>query len=217
MSLKTTPAIDRPREKLIARGAESLELEELIAAIIGRGTAGYDAIKIGKLVGQVLMTTTYTTKVSDLTHIPGMGDAKACQIVAALELARRFQPPNQKRATIRSPKDALPFVSQYRYDQQENFLVLTLTGAHEVINVRHITKGTLNNCQIHPREVFAGAIEDRAASIILVHNHPSGNLDPSEQDVLMTEELTKCGELLGVAVIDHIIIGPVDGYKSIDV
>lgn len=215
MDLRNTPDIDKPREKLIARGASALELEELIAAIIGRGTAGYDAVKIGKLVGKILMTYTYETTIRDLLHIPGMGEAKACQILAALELARRFPPPKMRKATIHTPKDVLPFVTQYRYDSQENFLVLTLTGAHEVINVRHITKGILDNCQVHPREVFAGAIEDRASSIILVHNHPSGNLEPSKQDLLMTEELKECGEILGITVLDHIVVGPVDDYHCI--
>ena len=93
MDLRNTPDIDKPREKLIARGTSALELEELIAAIIGRGTAGYDAVKIGKLVGKILMTYTYETTIRDLLHIPGMGEAKACQILAALELARRFPPP----------------------------------------------------------------------------------------------------------------------------
>ncbi len=215
MSLKDTPEIDKPREKLIARGASSLELEELIAAILGRGTVGHDAVKIGKMVGKVLMTYTYETTIRDLTEIPGMGEAKACQILASLELARRFPPPKMRKAVIRTPKDVLPFVNQYRYDNQENFLTITLTGAHEVVNVRLITKGILDNCQVHPREVFAGAIEDRASSIILVHNHPSGNMEPSRQDISMTEELTKCGEILGIPILDHIIVGPVDDYRSI--
>ena len=167
------------------------------------------------MVGKVLMTYTYETTIRDLTEIPGMGEAKACQILASLELARRFPPPKMRKAVIRTPKDVLPFVNQYRYDNQENFLTITLTGAHEVVNVRLITKGILDNCQVHPREVFAGAIEDRASSIILVHNHPSGNLEPSRQDISMTEELTKCGEILGIPILDHIIVGPVDDYRSI--
>lgn len=146
MSLKDTPEIDKPREKLMARGASSLELEELIAAILGRGTVGHDAVKIGKMIGKVLMTYTYETTIQDLTEIPGMGNAKACQILASLELARRFPPPKMRKAVIRTPKDVLPFVNQYRYDNQENFLTITLTGAHEVVNVRLITKGILDNC-----------------------------------------------------------------------
>ena len=215
MSLKNIPDIDKPREKLMSRGASSLELEELIAAILGRGTVGYDAVKIGKMVGKVLMTYTYETTIRDLLEIPGMGEAKACQILASLELARRFPPPKMRKAVIHTPKDVLPFVTQYRYDNQENFLTITLTGAHEVVNVRLITKGILDNCQVHPREVFAGAIEDRASSVILVHNHPSGNLEPSKQDIVMTEELKKCGEILGVPILDHIIVGPIDDYHSI--
>lgn len=215
VALKYIENIDKPREKLLARGAKALELEELIAVIIGKGSVGNDALKIGKLIAKALLTYTYEITIRDLLYIPGMGEAKACQILAALELARRFPPPNQRKAKVMHPSDVLPFVTQYRYDPQENFIVISLTGAHEVINIRHITKGILDHCQIHPREVFAGAIEDRASSIVLVHNHPSGRLEPSKQDLLLTESMKRCGELLGVHVLDHIIIGPLDDYYCV--
>lgn len=200
----------------MAKGPACLELHELIAAIIGRGTVGYDALKIGACVGDILKKQTYKTTVRDLTAIPGMGSAKACQIVAALELARRFSPPKQQMPTITGPADVLPFVSTYRYDSQENVVVLTLTGAHEVITTRLITRGILDNCQIHPREVFAGAIEDRAGAIILVHNHPSGCLTPSVQDIAVTQNIKQAGELLGIRLLDHLIVGPTDGYRCVE-
>ncbi|MDO5846621.1 MAG: JAB domain-containing protein, partial [Methanocorpusculum sp.] len=112
--------------------------------------------------------------------------------------------------------DVLPFVSTYRYDTQENVVVLTLSGAHEIINIRLITRGILNNCQIHPREIFAGAIEDRAAAIILVHNHPSGRLEASIEDIAITRKIKSAGELLGITLLDHIIVGPTDGCLSVD-
>lgn len=148
-----------------------------------------DALKIGKAVEKILMRSTYETKIADLAAIDGMVPAKACQILAALELARRFPPPDRKRAVIKKAEDILPFVSQYRCDQQENVITATLSGAHEILNIRLITHGLVNESHIHPREVFADAIRDRAAAVILVHNHPSGNLSPSTRDLLMTDNL----------------------------
>ncbi len=215
MSLKNTADIDKPREKLISKGPGSLELDELIAAIIGRGIPGCDAVQIGKKVAKILMVRTYETEIHDLCEVNGMGEAKACQILAALELARRFPPPANRFAVIRKAEEVLPFVHQYRYDTQENVISVTLSGAHEVLKVRLITKGLLNESQIHPREVFAGAIEDRAAAMILIHNHPSGNLQPSRQDLKITKDMQAAGELLGIKLLDHLIIGPRDGFTSI--
>lgn len=215
MSLKNTAEIDRPREKLIANGPQSLTLAELIAAIIGRGTVKNDALKIGKAVADILMEHTYTTSIQDVAAVDGMGPAKACQILAALELARRFPPPDRKSAKIRCAEDLLPFVSQYRYDQQENVIAATLSGAHEILNIRVVTRGLVNQSQIHPREVFADAVTDRAAAIILVHNHPSGNLTPSTRDILMTRTIQEAGEILGIKLLDHLIIGPCDGFLSV--
>lgn len=215
MSLKTTAEIDRPREKLIANGPQGLLLAELVAAIIGRGTVRNDALKIGKAVEKILMRSTYETTIAELAAVDGMGPAKACQILAALELARRFPPPDRKRAVIKKATDILPFVSQYRYDQQENVITATLSGAHEILNVRLITRGLVNESHIHPREVFADAIRDRAAAVILIHNHPSGNLSPSTRDLLMTDSLKAAGEILGIPLLDHLIIGPCDGHRSI--
>lgn len=215
MKLKETAEIDRPREKLIAMGPRSLSLEELVAVIIGRGTVKTDALAIGKMVGAVLMEHTYQTKVTDLCDIDGMGDAKSCQILASLELARRFPPPDQRFATIKKAEDVLPFVSQYRYDRQENVVAVTLSGAHEVLNVRLVTRGLVNESHIHPREVFSDAVVDRAAAVILVHNHPSGNLTPSRQDILVTEKMAKAGEILGIKILDHMIVGPCEGFVSL--
>ena len=116
---------------------------------------------------------------------------------------------------IRCAEDLLPFVSQYRYDQQENVIAATLSGAHEILNIRVVTRGLVNQSQIHPREVFADAVTDRAAAIILVHNHPSGNLTPSTRDILMTRTIQEAGEILGIRLLDHLIIGPGDGFLSV--
>ena len=215
MSLKNTAEIDRPREKLIANGPQSLTLAELIAAIIGRGTVKNDALKIGRSVADILMKHTYATSIQDVDAVDGMGPTKACQILAALELARRFPPPDRKNAKVQCAGDILPFISQYRYDQQENVVAATLSGAHEILNIRLITRGLVNQSQIHPREVFADAVTDRAAAIILVHNHPSGNLTPSTRDILMTKNILDAGNILGIELLDHLIIGPCEGFRSI--
>lgn len=208
-------ALDQPRNKLIFKGAQALELHELIAAIIGHGSVAADYSQTGKMIASVLAEKRYDVKPVDLWRIPGVGEAKACQIVAALELARRFAPPKFRRALIERPSDVLPFVSTYRFEVQEHLLVISLTGAHEVINIRCVTKGILDNVQVHPREVFADAISDRAAAIIIVHNHPSGRLEPSKLDISMTQVMKRCGQLLGIPVLDHIIVGPEDGYVSV--
>lgn len=215
MTLRDTEEIDRPREKLRAMGSRSLTLSELIAVVIGRGTVGADAVVVGKAVGELLYAKGVTVNLEDLCAVPGMGPAKACQILAALELARRFPPPDLRHAVIHSAEDVLPFVTQYRYDQQENVVTVTLSGAHEVLSVRMITRGLVNQSQLHPREVFADAITDRAAAIILVHNHPSGNLSPSIQDQNITERMAEAGKILGIQVLDHLIIGPCEGYGRV--
>ena len=215
MSLKNTAEIDRPREKLIANGPQNLTLAELVAAIIGRGIVKNDALKIGKAVGSILMENTYKTTIEDIASVGGMGPAKSCQIPAALELARRFPPPDRKHAVIKCAEDILPFVSQYRYDNQENVVAATLSGAHEILNIRLITRGLVNESQVHPREVFADAVTDRAAAVILIHNHPSGNLTPSKRDRAVTDKMQAAGNILGIRLLDHLIIGPCDSCQSI--
>jgi len=130
--------------------------------------------------------------------------AKACQIVAAFELARRFS--QRARPRIREPKDVLPYVQHIADKKQEHFLCLTLNGAGEVIQVRVVTVGLLDSSQVHPREVFADAIADRAAAVILAHNHPSGLLEPTPEDLEVTRQLAEAGRILGIQVLDHVIV-----------
>lgn len=133
-----------------------------------------------------------------------MGQAKACQIVAAFELARRFS--QRERPVIREPKDVIPYIQHIADKKQEYFLCLTLNGVGEVIQARVVTVGLLDSSQVHPREVFADAITDRAAGIIVAHNHPSGKLEPSPEDLAITRQLAEAGKLLGIELLDHIII-----------
>jgi DNA replication and repair protein RadC len=137
-----------------------------------------------------------------------MGSAKACQIMAGFELARRYLIKNEVKIT--SPTDVLPLVSNLVDKKQEYFVCISLNGAGEVVGNRIITVGLVDHSLVHPREVFADAITDRAASVILVHNHPSGTLEPSNQDLVMTKQLVEAGSILGIKVLDHLIISKKD-------
>lgn len=203
----------RPREKLQARGAEALSDYELLMAIIGSGTAQADVTKIARDVRKLIAEKGSQLSYEDLLSIKSLGPAKATQIMAGYELWRRqFEVPD--RPIIDSPEKAVEQLSDIRDKKQEYFVCLTLDGANRLIAKRIITIGTLTASLVHPREVFADAITDRAASIIVAHNHPSGNLEPSEADRDVTERLQRAGELLGIELIDHVVIAGGD-YKSI--
>jgi len=211
--IRETPEIDRPRERIRTRGAPTLSNGDLVAAIIGRGIAGRDVTIISEEICVCLDRKGMTVTCEDLVAIPGVGEAKACQILAAFELARRMQE-RTYRPKITSPEDALPYAEDIRLERQEHVICITLNGAHELIKRRTITKGILNQSQIHPREIFADAITDRAASIIIMHNHPSGNVTPSSDDIAVTKKLAEAGEVLGIRLIDHIIVAE-NGFCSL--
>jgi len=195
---------DRPREKLIAKGAAALKDHELMAVLIGRGVQGKDVLKLSREVVGVLQEGIDKLSLETLLNLHGMGKAKAAQILAALELSRRFLL-RQKRPIHRA-EDVWKLLESYRDRRQEYFLTLTLDGASQLIEKRVITVGTLNQSLVHPREVFAEAISDRAAGIIIAHNHPSGQCFPSTQDRRITERLRDAGRLLGIELLDHVIL-----------
>ncbi|MBR1369035.1 hypothetical protein RJ53_05775 [Methanocalculus chunghsingensis] len=203
--IRETPAIDRPRERILSRGPSALSDDELVAAIIGRGIRGHDVTTLSGKISACLREKQDAVSCEDLLKIPGVGEAKACQILASIELTRRFLD-TTFRPRITQPEDALPYAESIRRERQEHVICITLNGAHELIRSRVITKGILNQSQIHPREVYADAITDRAASIILMHNHPSGSLTPSSDDIAVTKKLAEAGEVLGIRLIDHIIV-----------
>jgi len=204
--MRDVPKIDRPREKLTKKGPAALSDRELIAAIIGKGTKGRDVYQVAGDIMNVLKEQGSGLAVGDLTCMEGIGETKACQIMAGFELARRYLIA-EDAAKITGPQDILPLVSNLLDKQQEYFLCLTLNGAGELIEKRVITKGLLNHSPVHPREVYADAITDRAASVIFVHNHPSGNPEPSAQDLEITRQLAEAGSILGIRVLDHLIVG----------
>ncbi|HDG97253.1 MAG TPA: DNA repair protein RadC [Desulfobacterales bacterium] len=209
--IKDIPDFDRPREKLAARGPEALSDTELLAILLGSGVKGKDVFQVAHAILRKLDRDREKVNVETLVSIEGVGLAKACQIVASFEFARRRL--LRRSVVIQKAQDVLPLVSYIANKKQEYFLCISLNGANEVIGNRVVTVGLLNTNQVHPREVFADAISDRAASIILVHNHPSGVLKPSPDDLATTRQLVDAGRILGIPVLDHIIVTR-KGYLS---
>jgi DNA repair protein RadC len=202
--IRELPEQDRPREKLEKKGASALSDRELVAAIIGGGTQERDVLEVaGDIVRRLEKGPPFSY--DNFRGIKGVGPAKASQILACFELSRRYGR-SVDGARIGTPADVLPLVAFLTPLKQEHFVCITLNGAGEVLGNRTITVGLLNHSLVHPREVFADAITDRAASIICVHNHPSGSLEASTQDIMITRQLVSAGEILGIRVLDHIIV-----------
>lgn len=213
MKMTDRPKDLRPREKLQARGAAALSDYELLMAIIGSGTAQADVTKIARDVQKLLKEKGSALTYEDLLTVPSLGPAKATQIMAGFELWRRqFEVPN--RPIIDSPERAVAQLADIRDKKQEYFVCLTLDGANRLIAKRIITIGTLTSSLVHPREVFADAITDRAASIIVAHNHPSGSLRASQSDNDVTMRLHEVGVMLDIELQDHLIITK-DSFVSI--
>lgn len=197
----------RPREKLQAKGAAALSDYELLMAIIGSGNAQADVTKIARDVQKLLKEKGSELTYEDLLTVKSLGPAKATQLMASYELWKR-QFEVSERPIIDSPEKAVEQLADIRDKKQEYFVCLTLDGANRLIAKRIITIGTLTASLVHPREVFADAITDRAASIIVAHNHPSESLTPSPEDIHVTETLSSAAQLLDIEMIDHIIVTP---------
>lgn len=210
-TIKDMPEHSRPREKLREKGASALSDEELVAAILGMGTAGVDVRTISKQVAGLIREHKEALTLDHLIEVRGMGLAKAAQILSAFELARRHLVKDAVK--ISCAKDALPLLTDITGKQQEYFICISLNGANEVIEKRIVTIGLLDKSPVHPREVFADVIADRAAAVIFAHNHPSGDLQPSEADRWLQDQLTEAGKILGIRVLDHIIVSR-KGYYS---
>ena len=197
------PKSDRPREKLQLKGAESLSDLELLAVLLGSGTKKHDVMALASRILKVVDQSGGMADVNTLQQIEGVGSAKAALIAAALEFARRRIRPEGTK--ISSPADVLPLISHFADRKQEHFICLSLNGANEVIISRVVSVGLVNKTQVHPREVFADPITDRASSIIVAHNHPAGTLAPSKEDIEITRQLKSAGKTLGIRLLDHII------------
>ncbi|MFA7091393.1 MAG: DNA repair protein RadC, partial [Arcobacteraceae bacterium] len=180
--------LDKPREKLQKNGLDCLKDYELMAVLIGTGVQGKDVIKLSKEIISLLDTHFETLNLEKLLQIHGLGSAKASQILSAIELSKRYL--KQKKSTkISSSNDVYHELKLYYNKQQEYFLALYLDGANHLLDTKVISIGTLNQSLVHPREVFAYAVEIRCASIIVAHNHPSGILKPSSEDLSITQRL----------------------------
>ena len=209
--IQTMPPHERPREKLLEKGARSLSDAELLAVLLGKGSARQDVLSLAAKVVPEIDQKGFRLSVDDLSRFDGIGPAKAALILAALEFARRRIKPDGFK--ISQPSDLLPLVRHYADRKQEHFLCASVNGANEIIQIRVVSIGLIDKSPAHPREVFADPITDRASAVILAHNHPSGALTPSEADREITRRLQDAGYLMGIAVLDHIIFNH-KGYYS---
>jgi DNA repair protein RadC len=204
---------ERPssRERIRLSGAGSLGDVELLAALLGTGTRGKGVMALAEEVLELIEPGSSPPDHEALRRIEGMGRAKASAISAALELGRRIYGIRERR--IASPRDLLPLIVHWADRKQERFICASLNGAHELIAIRVVSVGLVNRTVVHPREVFADAIVDRACAVVVAHNHPSGRLEPSPEDLEITLRLRQAGELIGIDLLDHIIFS-VDSMLS---
>ena len=201
--LDKIPKSDRPREKLLTKGPGALSDKELIAVLLGKGTPQMDVMTLAGKVARAMDEKGLEVRVEDLIQFEGVGQAKAAILLSALEFARRRIKPEGLK--IDTPADVLPLIRHFADRKQEHFLSVTINGANEVINVRVVSIGLVDRSPVHPREVFADALADRASGIIVAHNHPAGNLEPSASDEDVTLQLKRAGEIMGIHLLDHII------------
>lgn len=205
------PKSDRPREKLIAKGACALSDQELLAILLGKGTHQMDVMTLAGKLTRLIDDKNLDLKVDDLTGLTGIGEAKAAVVLAAIEFARRRIKPEGMKIT--TPADILPLIRHFADRKQEHFVSITVNGANEVLNVRVVSIGLIDRSLVHPREVFADVMQDRASGIIVAHNHPEGNLQPSQTDAQVTRQIKQAGDALGIPLLDHIIFNR-NGYYS---
>jgi len=209
--IKELPEFSRPREKLKEKGPQALSDTELIAIILGSGNKDQDVMNIASKVSRMLAEDKGRITFETLSTIEGIGLAKASQILAGFELARRHIV--KETVKVAEAKDILPLLNDIAGKQQEYFICMSFNGANEMIEKRIVTVGLLDKSQVHPREVFADVLTDRAASVIFAHNHPSGELKPSNSDLNIHEQLTEAAKIFGIRVLDHIIVSK-KGYYS---
>ncbi len=202
---------ERPREKMLLSGAKNLSNAELLAILLRTGTKRRNAIELANdIINKDSQGIRYLQDMSieELCKIEGIGLSKATQIKAALELGLRISSYRPNKYKVKNPWDIYKYYMEgLRYKQNEVFKVVLLNTKNEIITDIDVSVGTLNSSLVHPREVFKEAIRRSSNKMILIHNHPSGSVEPSNEDKNITDRLIKCGELIGIEVIDHIIIG----------
>lgn len=210
LMVRDYPLEERPRERMVKDGADKLSNQELLAILLRTGT---QQESVFSLAGRILQKMGSIRRLSEasideLKKIKGIGTAKAVQIKAGVELGRRVAIKQSSLVTIRSPQDAAQYLMELlKLEQQEKFYVLYLNTKNQVVYEKAVFVGSLNASIVHPREVFKEAVKWSAASIIVSHNHPSGDPDPSREDIEVTKRLVEAGTILGIECLDHIIIG----------
>jgi DNA repair protein RadC len=218
VSVKRLPPEERPRERLYHNGPSELSLQELLAIILGRGTRDASALALAyrlleRFGGIVALGR---ASLDDLKKIPGIGFVRACQIVSTFEIGKRFaRDPCIQGASIRGPEDiAKLFMDEMKHLDREHFKAALLNTKNQILKVVTVSIGSLNASIVHPREILKPAISASAASIVLLHNHPTGDPTPSREDVEFTRRFAKCGDLIGIRLLDHVIIGA-GRYRSL--
>ena len=217
-TVRDLPRPERPRERLQRFGPEALSAQELLALVIGRGVPKKSVMSIAQELlakfGNIKAIS--QASIEELSQIKGIGLAKAAQIKACFELGRREElEPELKDFDIKNPEAVVKAIrSSIKEKAKEHFKLILLNPRNKIIGISTISIGTLNASLVHPREVFKDAITHSAASVILAHNHPSGDPEPSEDDIKITKKLVESGKILGIEVLDHIIIAK-NGFKSL--
>ncbi len=215
MRIKEISLENRPRERMEKQGVSVLSDSELLAVILQKGTKEENVIDMSnKLISKYSVNKLSSCSLKELQEIKGIGKAKACQILALFEFNKRHNLAKQNGKPIKSAKDVYDYCfPKLAGTDKEHFMILHLDTRNRVIKDEVVSVGTLNSSLIHPREVFKSAIKESANSVILVHNHPSGDSEPSEEDKKITNILFKAGELLSIKVLDHVIVGS-EGWYS---
>ena len=208
MKLKDLSKIERPREKLTTKGPENLKDEELLAILLRTGREGKNVLELAKqILKKYSKKRLLNLKYEDLIKIKGINKAKACTILAAGELVKRaLKVKDDTVPIINSVKDVIAQFSYLRDKSREHLGALYLNARNEMVHKKHLFVGTLNANLVHPREIFEHALSSNAASVILVHNHPSGDPEPSQADLEITKRLLEAGKIMGIDILDHIII-----------
>ncbi|MDQ0481435.1 DNA repair protein RadC [Alkalihalobacillus hemicentroti] len=211
LMIRDYPEEERPRERLMKDGPETLSNQELLAIILRTGTKKESVLQLSYRIIQNFegLKLLKDASIEELTSLNGVGTAKAVQLIAAMELGRRVSRLQlEERYTIRSPEDGANYVMEdMRFLSQEHFVCLYLNTKNQVLHRQTVFVGSLNASIVHPREVFREAFRRSAASLICFHNHPSGDPTPSREDIEVTKRLAECGKMLGIDMLDHIIIG----------
>lgn len=210
IKVSNIPKEYKPREKLLKYGSNFLTDEELLAIILRTGNKEENVLELSKRILNEIggIHGLLNCSVEEFMTIKGIKSAKATQILSVCEIYKRLSKPKDKRLKVRKPSDIISLImTDIFFMEQEIFMVITLNSKNNVLSKKEIFKGSLNSSLVHPREVFKEALKNSAASIIICHNHPSGDPCPSKEDINVTKRIKECGNIMGIELLDHIIIG----------